>query len=372
MAVDQKKRQDLILKYIVEDFIETAEPVGSNNLLERHALKMSSATVRNVMGQLEKKGLIEKPHTSAGRVPSTAGYRYYVENLGSDGLKAKAGQAFQKEFALVFKSKTQSLEDTISKACEVLSQVTSLAILVLGNAADNESLVAVNMVPLSNVAATVILLTNEGHVENKTFAMPQGASVNAVAYGVKLLNERLKGTKISELEGKCKALEPILKTEVGKDSKIVMEAFAEAFLSFAKKRAKAFGISNLLALPEFRDNSDFRKAISGLAEDTAEQTADMVEANVAPNTKVSFGKDEDVAMVSQLLSLPGFPNRELAVVGPKRMDYRKVILALQFLSKAMGEYFGVPELTDGCHAPPDTAKGGKKSGNPDKGRKGEP
>ncbi len=338
--MNSQQRKDMILKYIVEDFIATAEPVGSNALLGKHRLDMSSATIRNVMAGLEKDGLIEKTHTSSGRVPSTAGYRYYVEKLGSgESLKRNVAEGFEKEFALVFKSKTQSVEDTIQKACEVLSQVTSLAIVVLGNEARNETLVSVSMIPLSPVAATVILVTDRGSVENKTFPMPKGVDIKAVTYGVKLLNDRLAGTKISDLESKTRALEPILKSQVGRDSKIVVEAFVDAFLSFAKKRYKAYGTTNLLGLPEFSDEEAFRKAVSYLGEGLDPESADTVKAQVGPGTNVSLSDRADVAVVSQSFNLPGLPAGDIAVVGPRRMDYKKVILLLRGLAKTLADYY---------------------------------
>ena len=111
----KQDRLDQILKFIVEDFIRTSQPVGSQNLIKDHNLSYSSATIRNDMAKLEKEGLIEKRHTSGGRVPSTKGLQYYIDHLKDDEVEnSTAVDGFDKEFAMVFRNKAQSFEDMIS------------------------------------------------------------------------------------------------------------------------------------------------------------------------------------------------------------------------------------------------------------------
>lgn len=344
-----KVSKDAILKYIVEDFIQTAEPVGSKNLVSRHHLDSSSATVRNLMATLEKEGLIEKPHTSAGRVPSTAGYQYYLEKLAGDGRGKKSSASgaaadFNREFALSLKSKTQSVESTITQACKILSDVTSLATVVLGSDGASEKLVSVSVTPISERAATVILVTDRGHVESKTFAVPKGSSLQAITYGMKLLNDRLTGTPLKDLQAKVKTMEPILKTQVGKDFQIVMEAFAEACISFTRKRVKAYGGNKLMELPEFSEDDSFRRAVSALMDEGAPPPASTpVKAQVSRDTAVNLDPDNDISVVTKRISIPGLPGADIAIVGPTRMDYRRVFDALGALTSQVMKLFGFDE-----------------------------
>lgn len=337
-------RRDMILKYIVEDFIQTAEPVGSKNLLSRHDLQLSSATVRNVMAELEKEGLIEKTHTSSGRVPSTAGYRYYLEHLTEDEQpdRDQALTIYQREFSKALNSRTRSVESNISSACQILSEVTSLATMVLGDSAGEEKLVSVTITPISERCATVVLITDQGHVESKTFDLPKGTSMNAIDYGMQLLNARLKGTKLCELESKVRAIEPILKTQVGRDFQVVIQAFLEAFLSFSEKRFKSFGGTKLMGLPEFDDDGSFRRSVNALlGEGTPPPRSETVKAKVGKNTAVELDPGNDISIVRKRIDLPGITSTDIAVVGPTRMDYRRVIDAMNALVDQIMKLYGV-------------------------------
>ena len=351
------KRKDIILKYIVEDFIQTAEPVGSKNLLAKHRLDLASATIRNVMMELEKDGLIEKTHTSSGRVPTTAGYQYYLEKLADEGPSQKAnpeGDEFDREFAMALSSRTASVENTISEACKILSQVTQLATVVLGQDGSKERLVSVTVTPISDRAATVILVTDQGHVESKTFSVPKGSSLQAITYGMKLLDERLKGTPLGGLESKVKTIEPILKSQVGRDFQIVLQAFAEACLSFSKKKVEAYGGTKLMELPEFSEDTSFRRAVSALlGGGTPPPGEGSVETRIKHDVQVVMNPEHDVSVVKKFISLPGIPDAEIDIVGPIRMDYRRVLAALDAMSSRIMHLLGFDEALELEDASPD-------------------
>ena len=157
-------RKQTLLKLIVEDFIKTAEPVGSNYLIQKYNLNISSATIRNEMNALEKEGLLEKTHTSSGRVPSNEGYKYYIENLRNSQIDENV----KNEINTIF-SKTASVDEVLKESCEILSHMTNLASVVLGPSADEERLVSIQLVPINSFTVTAIFVTDKGYVENKTF-----------------------------------------------------------------------------------------------------------------------------------------------------------------------------------------------------------
>ena len=168
-------RRDLILKHIVEHFIKTALPVGSQTLIQNYELNFSSATIRNEMLALENAGLLEKTHTSSGRIPSSKGYQYYVDHLRNKSVDERIKQQLQ----VILSQKAQSVTEIIQKSSEILSNMTKLASVVLGPNAQQEKLMSIQVTPLENNSATVVFITDSGYVENKTFVLPKNIEKDA-------------------------------------------------------------------------------------------------------------------------------------------------------------------------------------------------
>ena len=183
-------RSDTILKYIVEYFIKNAQPVGSHTLIEEYKLPYSSATIRNEMFALEKMGLIEKTHSSSGRVPSAQGYRYYCEKLRDGAVNEQLKNSIQ----TVLDQKVKSIDAVIKESCEILSHMTNLVTVVMGPDENKEKLASIQMVQISDNTITAIFVTDKGYVENKTFIVPENLKASEIVNCVSLLNDRLKGT----------------------------------------------------------------------------------------------------------------------------------------------------------------------------------
>ena len=162
-------RSDLILKYIVEYFIKNAEPVGSHTLIEEYQLPYSSATIRNEMSALEKMGYLEKPHTSAGRIPSSKGYEYYCEHLRDKDVDDQLRYSLQN----VLSSKIQSIEEVIKQSCEIISHMTNLVSVVSRSDEELERLASVQLIPINENTITAIFVTDKGYVQNKTFILSE-------------------------------------------------------------------------------------------------------------------------------------------------------------------------------------------------------
>lgn len=330
-------RRDLILKDIVELFIKTGQPVGSNTLIDQYDLPFSSATIRNDMMELESQGMIEKTHTSSGRVPSTAGYKYYVEHLRGNDVNDE----IKNQLAVILDAKNKSVEDVIKESCEILSHMTNLASIVLGPSADEEKLVSVQVIPISKNSATAVFVTDKGYVENKTFILSENVDINDLEKCVKLLNERLIGTSISELVPKMDSMKPLIESFV-KSHDIIYRAFAEAILKFSTDRVSLFGKENLLEQPEFTsDIEKLRRMIKIL--ETPSLMADFMK-EISGETRVLIGKDDlgngidDVSVVTAKINL-GDHTGTIALVGPTRMDYGKVLSALEYVSQQLDIFF---------------------------------
>lgn len=325
-------RRDRILKLIVEHFIKTAQPVGSVTLINEYGLNYSSATIRSEMNALEVDGYLEKTHTSSGRVPSSKGYRYYIENL----RERSVSDEFKYQMQTILHQKTQSIDNVIKESCEILSQMTSLASIVLGPNAKEEKLASVQIIPLSNSSATCVFVTDQGYVENKTFALSEEIQLADIEKCVKLLNERLRGTAISELVPKMEAIRPILNDYVI-DQDIIYQAMLEAFVGFAKDRLNTYGTENLFDQPEFANDASKIRHLLELFEspEVFREVEDDMDGDISIHIGGDAAGDEDVSIISAKVKIPGKKEGSIAIVGPKRMDYDRVVSSMEYLIKEL-------------------------------------
>lgn len=327
-------RRDKILKLCVEHFIKTASPVGSQTLLEAYDISYSSATIRAEMNSLETDGFLEKPHTSAGRVPSSKGYRYYVDNLRNRDVD----QEMKFQIQQILDEKTHTVEEVIRESCEILAHMTNLASVVLGPNASDEQLVSIQVIPISQNTATAIFITNQGYVENKTFIIPEGTSVKDVEQCVTILNKRLIGTPIANVISKMESLRPLLSDYIIEHS-VIYQAFTEAFVHFAKERLSLYGKESLFDQPEFaNDAAKLKKIISLLDNPDMLRQLQGNESGVTINI-AGENADNDFSVVTTKVRVPGQKDGTIALVGPKRMDYERVVAALEYVSLALEKYF---------------------------------
>ncbi len=336
-------RKDKILKLIVEDFIKTAQPVGSNYLIDKYKLNLSSATIRNEMNQLEKEGLLEKTHTSSGRVPSTKGYKYYIDHLKT----SKIDEKIKNQITDIFDT-SSSVEEIMSKSCEILSHMTNLASAVLGPGADEEKLVSVQLVPINNSAVTAIFITDKGYVENKTFVMNGDAEIQDVKKTIEILNDRLVGTKISELVPKLEGIKPIISDYIS-DYTFIYNALLKTFYEFCSKRKEFYGKENLLHQPEFENDPNELKKIFGLIDSSGnklESLLDKSNSNLLINCGEIDQNFDDVSVVSKEIVANGQNIGRIAIIGPTRMDYSKVLNNLDYVAKRIMEHLNYEDIQE--------------------------
>ena len=337
-------RRDQILKLIVEHFVKTAQPVASKTLIEEYGLSCSSATIRTEMNALEKDGLLEKTHPSSGRVPSSEGYRYYVERLRDDRVDTRVKNALQS----VLDQRIQSVEEVIQRSCEILSSMTNLASVVLGPKASEEKLISLQVIPLSPTTATAVFVTDQGYVENKTFIMEEGIAADDIQNTVTLLNDRLKGTPVIDLVDKMEAMKPALTDYVvGHD--VVYQALLEAFVRFAGERMNLYGKKGLLEQPEFADDAKKLRKLLELIDDPKALREALMEGEEG-ESDIRFGitGDEELAVVSTEVKVPGGQSTSISLLGPTRMDYESAVGMLRYVAEQLGQYFESLEGGSAC------------------------
>lgn len=330
-------RSETILKMIVEYFIKTAEPVGSQTLIEQYDLPYSSATIRNEMSALEKMGYLEKPHTSAGRIPSSKGYEYYCEHLRDRGVDDQLKYSLQS----VLSSKVQSIEEVIKQSCEIISHMTQLVSVVSRPDEATERLASIQLVPINENTITAIFVTDKGYVENKTFILNENLKSDDLVKCVEILNQRLKGTPVTGLIEKMEAIKPILSDYVVSHD-AVYQALLETFVRFAGDRLSLYGREELFAHPEFKNDTEALIRVMKLLDDaTLFRNVDhKVIGEKEPS--VSIGEVEgspDVALVTAKIKIGEEGENTITLVGPKRMDYDKALSALEYLADELEKYF---------------------------------
>ena len=326
-------RSDAILKYIVEYFIKTAQPVGSHTLIEEYHLPYSSATIRNEMFALEKMGYIEKTHSSSGRVPSSKGYRYYCENLREKNVD----EALKNSLQVVLEQKIHSIEEVIKESCEILSHMTNLVSVVSGSESI-ERLANVQLIQISENTITAVFVTDKGYVENKTFILPNTIETKEVVSCVQILNDRLKGTPINELVDKMEALKPVLNDYVVSHD-IVYQALLETFIRFAGDRLSLYGREELFNQPEFKNDAEKLQEVFKLLNDKSLFKTVSKEAEDKKVTLKIGDVNPDVSMVTTKLKIGDGEESTITLLGPTRMDYDKVLSALEYLTDELNKYF---------------------------------
>ncbi len=321
-------RQNKVLKLIVERYIKEAKPVGSKVVSK--ALKCSSATIRNEMAALEDAGLLEKTHTSSGRVPSELGYRYYVDNLME--LKKMNAEDMLK-LQIVFRNQQLALSDVITKSLQVISDITNYTTVVLGSTSHENLLKQIEVVPIDDVSMIVIIVTDKGHVEHKNIRL-QDVSLAEIKKTVGLINSLISGTPIDEVSTKLEyEIKPIIGNYV-KQHEQLYNAFYHVFNEFTNQEVNIVGRNKILEQPEFSSNITKIKNVFNKLED--QKLLRDIKDDGNNNIQVYIGNesniDSDVTVIKTTFK-NGNDEGTIAIIGPKRMEYDRVVSMLEYMKE---------------------------------------
>ena len=319
-------RQKAILKLIVKEYIKLAHPVSSNLICD--TLNCSSATVRNEMMALEELGLLEKTHTSSGRIPSEKGYRYYVDNLmETSELDSKDTYKLQ----TIFNNQQLALSDVLKQSLQIVSEMTNYTSIVLDEKSHENKLKEINVVPISENQIVVVVVTDKGYVNNKTITL-NNVSLEEVKKTVKLINDLIVGTPIDEVNSK---LEFEIKPIIGKyveQHEVLYNAFYDVFSDMTSKSVNVVGKNNILKHKEFNDLSKVRNIFDKL--DNEERLLNIEEKNNDINIYIGHENDldDDVTVIKTNYQTDK-DNGTIAIIGPKRMEYSRVVNLLDYIKK---------------------------------------
>jgi len=326
-------RQLLILQVIIDDFIRSAQPVGSRTLSKKDGIVFSSATIRNEMADLEELGFIEKTHSSSGRVPSEKGYRYYVDHLLSPSRLSTKDKL---ELRSIFAEKIYELEKIVQKSAQILSDLTNYTAIVLGPAFKDNKVKRLQIVPINNETAVAIIVTDNGHVENRTISFPESIDPSDIEKMVNILNERLVGVPLIDLKNKIyKEVAQLLKTNI-RNYDMVINVLDKTLNLQTEERMYIGGKANMLSQPEFHDIDKVRTLLTMIeSEHVLPQLLRTDKAGI--NIKIGQENNNiamnDCSLITATYSVGNEHLGSIAILGPTRMEYSRVISLLQHISQ---------------------------------------
>ena len=334
---DLDERKKKVLQAIVEEYINTAEPVSSGSITKGYGLDYSSATIRNDMAQLENIGFLDKPHTSAGRVPSAKGYRYYVnELLKEDNLSLEEIKYIKNKLEI----KVNEIEDLTKVATTTLSEITHYTTVAVGPKADKQIIEEIKFVSLGQRMLMVVIVTDTGLVKETIIKFDEDVTESQVDTLNALFNNRLKGKPLAKIDrpmaeyifSEVHYSIGIMQAIIEQINRIVEEENNNIFLEGAKKS---------FDLPEFKSKKKKKNFVNLI--DTKEEMLEIFNSGEAEDINVFIGDDDENSNLKDF-SIITFKhtvgNKDLGtigIIGPKRMDYSKVIAVMKYISKKLKE-----------------------------------
>jgi heat-inducible transcriptional repressor len=327
------ERKQKILHAVVTDYIQTAEPIGSRSISRRHKMNLSAATIRNEMADLEELGYLSQPHTSAGRVPSQHGYRFYVDYLMSlSGLSTQEEDYIGKLFLQL--EKMREIDQIIQQTARILSQLTRYTSLVLGPLFRSSSFRQLRLIPLDETKALAVLITDTGYIKNTLIELPQALSSEELDSVVRYLNEQLAGQTIESLTAsRLQQMRSALyaRIDILEQTLLLLEE------SCGENEGRIYlgGTSNILNQPEFKDLEKVKKLLSLFEHD--ERLTFLLETSlegltIRIGTENSLQEVNDCSLVTATYMLHNKPVGTIGVLGPTRMEYSRVVTIIEHIA----------------------------------------
>lgn len=325
-------RKKLVLKAIVDDYIESAEPVGSRTLARKHDLGVSPATIRNEMADLEMLGYLEHLHTSSGRIPSSKGYRFYVDGL----IPPKP--VSDEEKALIdkwYKARVKRLDEVFQETARLISKVTKNVSFVLAPQLTQAQFRCLQFLPLDDRRVITVLMTDAGFIENKIIDMPSGASFADFKRMATVINKNLVGHTLKSIKHHSLAE---IRDEIADASlfESALEIIRRALDASKEERLYLGGTSELLTQPEFHDVEKVKDTLLMLEKE--ELIKDLLHAHMGDGLEVTIGQEnedshfKDSSIITATYHLNGELLGTIAVMGPTRMEYAKAMSLLEYMN----------------------------------------
>ncbi len=328
-------RKMQILKTLIDDYVQTAQPVGSRTISRKYELGLSSATIRNEMADLEEMGYITQPHTSAGRVPSDKGYRFYVDHLMQAYTLAMEEM---QQIRTVMELRMNEINSLIHRASNIISMITGYTAIAISPSLAKVMLKTVQLVPVDDKKALVVVVSSGGIVKNRVVRLEAETASDLLLRLSNYLHDKLNGQVIENIQ--FPAIEDIVR-EIGIKSEVadaILEGVLYCLKGIEQSELIMNGTMNLLNHPEFSDLLKVREVLE-LFNDQEVIKALMNAAMRKSGLNVQIGKENpletmrDCSLVTASYSLGNDEVGALGIIGPTRMSYAKVVSSMRYIQK---------------------------------------
>ena len=334
MLDDRKKK---VLQAIVEEYVNTAEPVSSSSITNNYELNYSSATIRNEMANLEKSGYLEKTHTSSGRIPSEKGYRYYVDELlKDDNISIEEVKYISQKL----ETKINEIDELTKITTSTISEITHYTTVAIGPSTQDLLIEEVKFVLLGPRMLMAIILTNTGMVKETIIKFDEDITEKQVETINYMFNQKLKGQPIEIIDA---PLEEYLIKEMKYSVKVIRPIIEQIKKVISQERQIYLqGANKAFDLPEFNSLEVAKNFVNIL--DTKEVMQDMLDSGFAQDINVYIGDEneqkelKDFSVVTFKHKVNGRDLGTIGIIGPKRMDYSKVISVMKYINKKMKDF----------------------------------
>lgn len=347
MILEQlNEREKNVLRCVIQEFILTASPVGSRNITRKYGVGFSPATVRNIMSDLENGGFINHPHTSAGRVPTDKGYRFYVDSL------MNIQSLGQREIEMIesnFSPEINQTDEMVKIAGKLLSSITKQLACVTYPNLDSGIFEKLQIVIISSTRILVVINIKSGLVKTITLEMNSEIKESQLFQVQSLLNERLEGLTFKEIR---QTFQDRFQ-DVDDDQKLIIRFFVDSVDKIFKDeinpdRIIVTGAKNILKNPEFDDPEKFQSVIEmvedkdiivHILEKSGENQKDDIYISIGSENKSK--KLQEYSFISKEYNV-GETHGTLGIIGPKRMEYSKIVAIVDYMAKMLSVYLTTP------------------------------
>lgn len=342
------ERQELILKTIIQDFTNTHEPVGSKTVMNQLPIKVSSATIRNEMAVLEDKGLIEKTHSSSGRIPSTEGYRYYLDNLVQP---LQLPEEMYHEIGYQFDQPFNQVDEIVKEAAKILSDLTDYTAFAEGPEAKDVMITGFRIVPLAPRQVMAILVTSDGGVKNQVYTLPRHISGEEIEQAVRLINDQLVGRNLKDIN-KDTFAQLSSNNVVGKNLPEFLELLESVIKDAASEQMYVDGQLNLLNNAENSDLQEIKSLyelinsnhLAGELIDLSDSQKEKYPVHVRLGSELQNDLLKDFSLVTAEYSAGNYGRGTIAILGPRNMPYSEMIGLMEYfrqeLARKLLDYYG--------------------------------
>ena len=342
MELTERKKK--VLRSVVDLYIRTAEPVGSKAITELPDMNYSSATIRNEMADLTAMGYLEQPHTSAGRIPSAAGYRLYEDELMMD-YRLTMDETHSINMAL--EEKMQRVDRMVEKVTKMVSQATNLPAISLASRQGGATVSRFDLIQAGSGSFILVLMLSNDEVLNKLIKLPLNVEETDLKVLSALLNATLTGISADEITQEL--MDRIMGSAGAAASlvPIILEFTAETLNRQASTNMAVAGQMRLLGQPEYRDVDKAQRLLTTLDEDALSNLPAVMQDQMG--TKVLVGPEhvaqelKDTSVVMTKFDIGDGMQGMIGVVGPTRMDYAKVTARLSYFAESLSKMFAKPE-----------------------------